>query len=347
LIGADAGGGIVSTVTNHDLQLRAGSDSTKVTIKASGRVGIGTTAPSRQVHVVGDRIRLQNSGKTLDLRADGSAVDLQSETNDLYLRASGPGGNNNIIMNHGAQDGNVAIGHETPLCKLHVQGSKNAGANDPAAHVALIENTSGGSDADVLALKIGRSQASSNNNFVTFFHGANASGRIEGDGSGGVTYATSGADFAECLPKLDAHEFIEPGDVVGIVAGRITRSTGRAQHVSAITAKPAVLGNAPAPEDQACFGRVAMLGQVRVKVRGPVSAGDVIVASGLNDGTARALSEEDAVRSDAAVVGMAWESSSQQDVKLINTSIGHASNLFRLQQREIQRLRRQLADGEP
>jgi len=32
-------------MTNHDLQLRAGSNSTKLVIKADGKVGIGTLTP--------------------------------------------------------------------------------------------------------------------------------------------------------------------------------------------------------------------------------------------------------------------------------------------------------------
>jgi|GEM_PF-1153580 len=46
LFGADGSGGIVSTMTNHDLQLRAGGNSTKVIIKAGGNVGIGTNDPA-------------------------------------------------------------------------------------------------------------------------------------------------------------------------------------------------------------------------------------------------------------------------------------------------------------
>jgi hypothetical protein len=54
LVGADGAGGIVSTMTNHDLQLRAGGNSTKVLVRADGNVGIGTGAPNSKLHVAGD-----------------------------------------------------------------------------------------------------------------------------------------------------------------------------------------------------------------------------------------------------------------------------------------------------
>ena len=53
LLGADKNGGIVSTMTNHDLQLRAGGNSTKMTIKANGNVGIGTSSPDAKLAVNG------------------------------------------------------------------------------------------------------------------------------------------------------------------------------------------------------------------------------------------------------------------------------------------------------
>jgi hypothetical protein len=51
LVGADTGGGILSTMTNHDLQLRAGGNSTKMIIKADGKVGVGTQTPEVTLHV--------------------------------------------------------------------------------------------------------------------------------------------------------------------------------------------------------------------------------------------------------------------------------------------------------
>ncbi|MCB0168682.1 MAG: tail fiber domain-containing protein [Anaerolineae bacterium] len=62
-----------------------------VNILQNGTVGIGTNSPDTTLHVVGNRIRLMNTKKSnqyIDLRADGSALDLQSSL-DLYLNNNG------------------------------------------------------------------------------------------------------------------------------------------------------------------------------------------------------------------------------------------------------------------
>lgn len=178
LLGADGNGGIVSTMTNHDLQLRAGGNDTKVVIKANGNVGIGTgtpalkldiqgdfgrlnapvtmrlmgssisdigtgvlflrsggnivafdgagnklgvgtPVPATKLHVVGDRIRLQSGSKSIDLRTDGAAVDLFTETDDLYLRSV----NHQMNLNTFTNDGTVNIGNSTVAVSLNVTGT--------------------------------------------------------------------------------------------------------------------------------------------------------------------------------------------------------------------------------
>ncbi len=61
LVGADGAGGIVSTMTNHDLQLRAGGNNTRLIVKADGKVGIGTTSPGFTLDV-GNRMRVRQQG---------------------------------------------------------------------------------------------------------------------------------------------------------------------------------------------------------------------------------------------------------------------------------------------
>jgi hypothetical protein len=112
--------------------------------KAGDQVGIGTAAPARKLHVVGDRIRLESSGKRIDLRTDGSAVDVHSETNNLFLRSSGPAGNNNVLINpFVATDGNVGIGTDTPTELLTVNGSASkpgGGSWTDSSDISLKQN---------------------------------------------------------------------------------------------------------------------------------------------------------------------------------------------------------------
>jgi hypothetical protein len=61
VLGADTNGGIVSTMTNHDLVLRAGGNADKMILKANGRVGVATDSPETSLHVAGTLGIRQNS----------------------------------------------------------------------------------------------------------------------------------------------------------------------------------------------------------------------------------------------------------------------------------------------
>jgi len=79
----------------------------------------------------------------------------------------------------------------------------------------------------------------------------------------------------------------------------------------------------PPENTESQYEKVAFLGQVEIKVRGPVRSGDFIIASGANDGmgvaiSSAALTPERVPR----IVGRAWESSDEVDVKLINSLVG-------------------------
>jgi hypothetical protein len=292
-----------------------------------GGVGIGTQGPEYKLHVVGDRIRLGNAGgtKQLDLRIDGSAVDLWTNTHPLYIRS----GTNPITLNPGGSEGGVGVGTNTPQCKLHVAKSVSGVELVETSHVALIENTAVDNNADVLALKVKTTAPGASNNYITFFAGSNAIGGIEAQPPSlfhpftSVNFNSFSADYAESLPRLEDGEAIEAGDVVGVQEGKVTRRTGGAQHVSTVTDRPVIVANSPQPGDARTFEKVAFLGQVHVKVRGPVRAGDCIVPSGADDGIGIAVPADKLTPQQAGqIVGQAWESSEKGETRRVLVAIG-------------------------
>ena len=132
LLGVDQSGGIVSTMSNHDLQLRSGANNTHMVIKANGHVGIGTLSPDFILDVT-DRIRLRQG-------SNGTA--------GIWLFQTGPGdrafigmagdaqvgmwGNNGagwgLVMDTSSGNVGIGIGQGAPAAKLDVGGSAHASA---------------------------------------------------------------------------------------------------------------------------------------------------------------------------------------------------------------------------
>ncbi len=120
---AIASADFLGTTNNLPLKIRT-NDVEHMRVGVTGNVGIGTSSPATALHVVGDRVRLESGGRRLLLRSDGADVDVQSDTNNLFIHSSGPAGKNNVIMNPFGGEGNVGVGTTLPATKLHVVGDR-------------------------------------------------------------------------------------------------------------------------------------------------------------------------------------------------------------------------------
>ncbi len=219
-----------------------------------------------------------------------------------------------------AADGEVGIGtgNEDPYNLLHVRAPAES-----SFWPVLLENTYDNYLSSVLILRISRANPGTNNHFLSCNNGTTAIGGIRGNGSGGIELWGTGADFAEYLPRLDASEKIEPGDLVAVLGGRITRDTSETDRIQVVSSGPIMAGNFPGQEREGRYEKVAFLGRAPAKVRGRVRLGDYIIPSGLNDGVGVAIAP-DKLTSDqySLVVGQAWEASEEEGVKMIDTSVG-------------------------
>ncbi len=171
--------GAQADITANNASLQIGSNTGNTIIQElSGRVGVGTNAPAVKMHVVGDRIRLGSStastAKTIDLRTDGSAVDIMASNANLFL---GSNTGNTIIQGFGRK---VGIGTGAPSAELHVEGSENDGVT---ATVKITSNTGSmlldGNEIDVVGQSLHLQNNSTGNLFM-----------VNGGGSVGIGVGT-------------------------------------------------------------------------------------------------------------------------------------------------------------
>jgi hypothetical protein len=131
------------------------------------------------------------------------------------------------------------------------------------------------------------------------------------DGRGVALHSAAG-DIAEWHPLREstASSTLQAGEIVGIhAAGRICRATAAANQCGIISRRPMLVGSMPA-DPAAAGGVVAYTGQVPIRVRGAVKAGDPLVPTGDGDGVAVALSTfalEHPAATRVAIVGIALD----------------------------------------
>jgi hypothetical protein len=143
--------------------------------------------------------------------------------------------------------------------------------------------------------------------------------------SAGVVYYSGFADYAEWLERAQGEMPMEPGTIVGVKGGVISRNTENgASHFLVVSQNPILLGNNPAEDREGDFEMVSFMGQVRVKVAGTVNKGDFILPSGNGDGLGIAVHPSKMQTGDfARVIGVAWENAKGDlPYHYINTAVG-------------------------
>ncbi|MCB0641919.1 MAG: hypothetical protein KDC44_09780, partial [Phaeodactylibacter sp.] len=165
----------------------------------------------------------------------------------------------------------------------------------------------------------------------------------------GVSYQSGSGDYAEWLEKANLAEVFRAGDIVAVSNGKISKQTAKGDHYMVVSLSPIVLGNMPPEAEKANYEMVAFMGQVPVRVLGPVNAGDYILPSGNNDGIGRAVAREQMqIDEYQKIVGVAWTGSQSAGVNLINLAIGLNVNdlaiQLKKQEEELKALHSQVED---
>ena len=162
-------------------------------------------------------------------------------------------------------------------------------------------------------------------------------------GNAGVAYESKGADYAEYLPKANPAEKFNPGDVVGIKTGFVSRSVKDADKIMIVSRKPIVVGNIPEGGKEDAYVKIAFIGQVETKVLGKVNPGDYIIPSGRNDGAGIAVSPENMNAEDYfKIAGIAWGSAQNEYYSYVNTAVGiNTTDIARISARQEKRIKEQ------
>ena len=142
----------------------------------------------------------------------------------------------------------------------------------------------------------------------------------------GVAYTSVGADYAEWLERANPDDQLTYGDIVGAHGGKISRRIEGADMVFVISKSPIVLGNIPPAGSEHLFEKCAFLGQVPVKVSGPVNVGDYILPSGRDNGIGIAVAPSDLTAEQAKLsVGIAWSALAKGVPGYVNVAVGMPS----------------------
>ena len=238
----------------------------------------------------------------------------------------------------------VGIGLNNPTTAFYVKGvaafnmrpdvtsNTTTFVTNNIAHRALVlfENTTANANSLLIkhSAEASNGVVGSDSNFISFKSSISPTGAlislgaIEGNGETGVQLTSPEADYAEYLPKLYNSEEISSGQIVGVFNGKVSKVTKGADQIMVTSVAPIIAGNWQG-DTKTKQVLVAFLGQVPIKIRGAVSAGDYVIPSGLNDGTGIAIkpNEINAKNSDL-ILGRAWGINSVDKVSTVTVLLG-------------------------
>ncbi|GAB5398660.1 MAG: hypothetical protein Aureis2KO_02450 [Aureisphaera sp.] len=139
----------------------------------------------------------------------------------------------------------------------------------------------------------------------------------------GVEYSSGNGDYAEWLERKDPMEYLTTGDIVAVEGGKITKDLSNVEQIMVVSHRPIVLGNIPEEGKEHLGNNIAFMGQVPVKVMGPVNTGDYIVAHPTLPGYGQAKSQAEMTAEDFKLsVGRSWEQNLNEGPKMVNTVVG-------------------------
>ncbi len=322
----------------------ASTDINQFLVRAGGGVGIDTNAPKGKLHVSANSttafptLRLEEQGADYARLEFANTANTARRWHIAGLIGSGLGADRLNIWNSNRGDvmsitgnGLVGIGISSPQTPLDVRAPRSGGFGVPpfGNFVAWIENTAGACNPTCpqgMGIRVQRSGNLTGVGFIVFYDANNQRvGAIQGNSSGGVTYYSSSADFAEWLPLRDpaTEPQVQPGDIVAWTPEGITLETREALRMMVVSTAPLIAGNTPEEENRPGWVPVAFVGQVSARVRGPVQAGDLILPSGRDDGTGIAVAPAQITPAQMGqVVGRALETVPEEGIHTVRVLVG-------------------------